>query len=96
MPKNQFHVPIEQNQMVTAPGNKPLVSRPTWNPGEGRAREAELEKAREIAHQQMVEQEQKTNPNNVVLMQLLGRMDRLEEQMSLIKQVIGGSNAKES
>ena len=45
--KPRISIPITKNETVSSSSAQPRVSRPMWNPGEGAARQQEIEQARQ-------------------------------------------------
>ena len=78
------HIKLEDNKMVSTQADKPMVSKPTWNPAAGASRQEEIRQARAEALKEIEEQRQLEDPINIRLMQMLGRLDRLEEKVALM------------
>ena len=78
------HFTIQDNQMVSTQADMPMVSKPTWDPSAGASRQDEIRQAREEALKEIQEKRQLEDPINIRLMQVLGRLDRLEEKVALM------------
>ena len=79
----KIHVPIERNETVSSVSAGKVAS--TWNPGEGAARQQEIEQARQQAwqeHQQKLEQQ---HPMAVRLSLLEAVVGHLQTELQELK-----------